>query len=60
MQLNAKWGVCIPSGCSAEEAANNYNILYEAFDLHVDVLSCETEDSQEDLGDFDAASYIAM
>lgn len=58
--MSAKFGVCIPSGCSQEEAETNYALLYEPYDMNALAITCSTQEEQEKIHDLDAVSYVAM
>lgn len=58
--MAARFGVCIPSGCSEAEAEINYALLYEPYDINAVALTCSTKAEQEEIHDLDAVSYVAM
>ncbi len=55
-----KFGVCVPSGCSADDVRLNYAALYSSVGAEGDVLTCETVETQDEMTEWDDASYLAV
>jgi hypothetical protein len=56
--MSQKVGVCIPSGCTEDDATTNYKILYSDWIATMKTLPCSTTEVQEEAGQLGTDGWI--